>query len=438
MQSLEAIRTLLEPFPLEGETLEYYIDLFNARGENPIAPLKRILTNNPLGHRQILFSGYRGCGKSTELNRLISEIEGDFIVMKLNLLKELDPVNLNYVEIIILMMEKLFEAVKENKIKVSKKFLDSIQAWVNSEEIEKIHTYSTDLGASAGVVTKMDIPWLTSFFAKIRVAASLSHSAKKTIKEVVEPRLSDLINHCNDLIREIKDKLGKNGKKGLLLVIEDMDKLSMEKSEELFFNHSNILTGLQTNVIFTFPIALRHNPKANVIKSNFQEDFELPMVKVKDKQGKEFKLGREGLYNLIKKRISPKLIDPDALIYHFIDMSGGCIRDLFRMIIDAADNALNNERPRINEEDYSKSVAKLKRNYRNNIADKIVDGKVAISAETYFETLVNVAKNPNRQVTDTLPALDLRQNLCILSYNDEGWCDVHPAVREILKEDSRI
>ncbi len=34
--------------------------------------------------------------------------------------------------------------------------------------------------------------------------------------------------------------------------------------------------------------------------------------------------------------------------------------------------------------------------------------------------------------------LDLRNNLTVLSYNDVGWSDVHPVVRDILKEKGLI
>jgi len=34
--------------------------------------------------------------------------------------------------------------------------------------------------------------------------------------------------------------------------------------------------------------------------------------------------------------------------------------------------------------------------------------------------------------------LDLMSNLTILNYNGENWCDVHPMVRDILKERKMI
>jgi hypothetical protein len=48
--------------------------------------------------------------------------------------------------------------------------------------------------------------------------------------------------------------------------------------------------------------------------------------------------------------------------------------------------------------------------------------------------LVEVAMDPTKKVNNTEEILDLRQNLCILGYNGDGWCDVHPLVKDILIE----
>lgn len=440
--TLEDISILLSPTPLTIQDLQqYYVNLVDARGDNPIASLKRRLNKKTNGQLQVLFSGYRGCGKSTELNKLQSEINKDFIVLNFSVLRELDPINMNYVELFILTMEKLFEIVEKYNIDISPTFLKSIKAWTQTEEIEKIRSTSTDISVEAGVETNLGLPWFTNFFAKIRAAGNASFSAKRTIKEAIEHRLSDLIDQCNDLIREVKQNLATINKKGLLIVIEDLDKLSIEKAEELFFLHSHVLTSLQTNVIFTFPIALRHHPKSIIIKSNFDEDFELPMVKVKDKQGNLFEAGRKALFKIITGRIGKNVFENNELIYKFIDMSGGCIRDLFRMIRDAADNALNFDRDKITEPDFYKSFLRLKRDYENTIAEKRIstpDGIVITTVEDYYNTLKIVANSPTKKADNTEISLDLRQTLCILGYNDEGWCDVHPVVRKILEERNLI
>ena len=47
---------------------------------------------------------------------------------------------------------------------------------------------------------------------------------------------------------------------------------------------------------------------------------------------------------------------------------------------------------------------------------------------------MGVVLSKTKKVDNTLTVLGLRHNLCILGYNDEGWCDVHPVVRTILQE----
>lgn len=436
MPDLNSIHSRLSANPLSSpkEIEKFYIDLFESRGDNPIKSLKRKLINDASGELQILFSGYRGCGKSTELNKLKTEIQNEFMVLNFSVLQELDPFNINYIELITLTMEKLFKEADEQKISVRKALLESINAWLNTEEIEKIRTYGGSVEAEAGAEVGLTASFFAKFFASIRTATNASYSAKRTVTEVVERRLSDLIKHCNDLITEIKLQLHRINKKGLIIIIEDLDKLSLDKSEELFFNHSNVLTRLKAHAIFTFPISLRHHPQATLIKNNFEEDFELPMVKVKTKDGQPFQQGRDDLFNLILRRIEPDNFENNALLYQFIDMSGGCIRDLFRLIRNAADNALNQEREIIKQQDYDKAFKKLKRDYENTIAEKRVGDKIVTPVKDYYDALVAIAKSDTKKAQGTQVELDLRQNLCILGYNDEGWCDVHPVVREILKE----
>ena len=423
---------------LSGDELDsYYVDAFEGRGGNPIKSLKRQLLNKPGGDLQILFSGYRGCGKSTELNKLQREISDDFVVLNFSVLKELDPVNINYVELFVITMEKLFDVVSQYNIRINPQLFKSVSEWSRSAEIEEIRQLTGEASLETGVKAEVSVPLFARFFGKMRAGANASFSTKKRIIESIEPRLSDLVGHCNDLIREVKSKLPDIDKKGLIIIIEDLDKLSIEKAEELFFNHSHILSTLQTHVIFTFPISLRYHHKSRVITGNFDLDFELPMLKVHDKQGNPFK-GREALYHIITCRIGTECFYPPELVYEFIDKSGGCLRDLFRMIRDAADNALNHDKTLITQNDYLKSFYRLRHDYENTIAEKRVNNEVITSVEEYYKTLIAVALSKTKKIDNTGAALDLRQNLCILGYNDEGWCDLHPVVRSILQERNMI
>ncbi len=94
------------------------------------------MLGKPDGKLQRLFSGYRGCGKSTELNKLQRGISGELIVLNFSVLKELDPVNINYVELFVITMEKLFEVVETYNISLNTQLLKSIVEWSCTAEID--------------------------------------------------------------------------------------------------------------------------------------------------------------------------------------------------------------------------------------------------------------------------------------------------------------
>lgn len=435
MADLSKIYEKLSPEPLKGAMIDrFYVDAIAGRGDNPVKTLKRRLLSEPAGTQQILFSGYRGCGKSTELNKLAKEIAGDMMVLNYSALSEFDPQTISYVELFIITMEKLFQVSDERHLAIRKELLRSVNVWRQSAEIEKIRELTSDAEVEAGGEFEPTVPFLAKFFMKMRLSASASYTNKKTIVETIEPRLSDLISHCNDLIREVKLRLADTGIKGLVIIIEDLDKLSVEKAEELFFSHSHVLTRLEANVVFTFPVSLRYHPKAKIIKDNFDQDFELPMVKVHDKKGAPFTEGQETLRKIVECRIGRDCFATTDLLDRFIEVSGGCLRDLFRMIRDAADNALNHDQEVIKDADYLKSFYRLRRDYENTIAEKRIDHQLVVTVEAYLQTLKAVALSETKKIDNTEASLDLRQNLCILGYNDEGWCDVHPVVRSILEE----
>jgi hypothetical protein len=439
--TLDLIYQAFKGEPLQIEELdEFYQNAREARGGiEPRRRMSRLLHQLPDTSEHILFVGYKGCGKSTEMNHLQKDIQNEFLVINFSVQDELDPVHLNYIELFIVTMERLFSFAKENDLSVSEEYLQSIQRWLSTKEIEEIREkYNIGVEGEAGMEGNIGIPYLQKFFYKFKASAKSSRQLKETLKRNIEPKLSDLIEHCNDLIREVTLKLDTIGKKDLLLIIEDLDKIPLDRAEELFFNYTNQLTLLQTNVIFTFPIALYHNVRFNDIKVYFTNVYELPMIKIKNRDGSENEEGMNVMRKIVDVRMeTEKLLESPEILNQMIRDSGGCMRDLFLMIREAADSALDFERKSITKEDRVRAYQKLKREYENNIADNFVDDK-KYSAEDYYQTLIDLHENQTKKVDNTIEVMHLRQNLSILGYNGEGWCDVHPIVVDILKERGKI
>jgi hypothetical protein len=442
--NLHTIRRNFSQQPVEIEQLdEWYVDVRAARGQNPRGRLKRLLEENQDNHQRILFVGYRGCGKSTELNHLQADLDATFLTLNFSVIKELDAVSMSYIELFIVAMEKLFELVKDKQFTIRPEYLKSITNWAQSSEIQEIRDkyFGAELGVDASGEVKggieqgvMETPALLKLFAGLKLSAKTSKSFKETLKRNVEPKLSELVFHCNQLIQEVLINAHTKGYDNLLMVIEDLDKIPLDKADELFFTYANQLTQLETNIIYTFPVALYYHTRFNTIRHHFNEVLELPMIKVVEMDGSRYENGYRLLRRIVEKRMDIGLFKAPELLDQMIGYSGGCVRDLFLMIKEAADTALDSDREQIGEEELLRALQLLKKEYDNNVADYRKPNGVLITAGEYYEVLVNLARSEDKKLENTEAAMDLRQNLCILGYNGEGWCDVHPIMKEVLKD----
>ncbi len=411
---------------------DLYVNADKGRGRPSHGVLKRRLLNDPEGSLKMLFAGHRGCGKSTELVRLQREIGDDFVILNFSVREELDIVNINYVELFIVTMEKLFEFLQnEENISPDPDHIEDIKRWVLSKEIMEVNRQYMDVDVQAGMEAKARVPFLLNFFAKFRAAAKSSTTIKETLTTKVAPRLSRLIDHCNTLIEDIKGKLHNVDKKGLVLIIEDLDKVDLKKGEDIFYTHSTQLAQLNCHCIFTFPIALLYNIKFNAIRRSYDEDFVLPMIKVFEKDGRGSQDGMDVMKQIVWRRMERSLFEDDAVLVEMIKYSGGCLWDLFGMIRDAADSALDFERRAIKKDDFRSAYLSLKSNYEFTIAE---NKEKQITVEQYYEALCECALDDTKKPKSSDIMLDLRHNLTVLDYNGERWNDVHPIVKDILKE----
>lgn len=416
--------------PAEFEAL--YVNADRGRGGPVFDQLKRRLVRMPEGRQKILLAGHKGCGKSTELLRLQRDIERDFVVLSFSVQSELDPMNIHYIELFIVTMEKLFDLfVREPRIYVEPRYIENVRNWMATEEIEHITHKYLSMDVAAGLKTGVDIPFFAKVFAQFKSAAKASTSLKEALKTKVEPKLSELILNCNLLIGQVKAQLATLGKKGLMIVIEDLDKVEMQKAEDIFYGHAPQLVQLDCHIVFTYPIALLYHPRFKTIENNFEKALVLPMVMVRDKAGDPFEPGIAVMEEVVGHRMDVGLFADPSVLRDMIEISGGCFWDLFRLVKDAADSAMDDGQPRIGPAHFRAAYYALKADYERTLAENREKG---IKVDEYYDALVNCAKDPHKKPRFTDPMLDLMNNLSVLNYNGQNWHDVHPIVKDILTE----
>ena len=78
------------------------------------------------------------------------------------------------------------------------------------------------------------------FWAIVNLAGKVKTQAttREVTRGVMKPRLSDLIDAINRIIIDAEKELGKN----ILVIMDDLDKVNLEKGEELFYKHGAELT----------------------------------------------------------------------------------------------------------------------------------------------------------------------------------------------------
>ena len=425
-ETLKNIRQVTEPTPLEGSALdEFYIPADPAR--DPLSPpssdLRDYVYETPPPLR-LLFASHPGSGKSTELNRLIRKAGEDFWFLKFSVRQELDTATLTPVDLILVMMEKLYRVGREEKLIRDKRVIEPVRGWLSQIVRETRVMRAEELEIEAGAGLDGLLAQVVGMFARLRSAFTLSFETGETIRQEIRPRIAELRGYCNQVLVEITNHLDRR----LLIVVEDTDKLDIPVARDLFVKHTGLLADLQTSIIYTVPLFLIHSPDRNRLESYF-ETLTLPMIKTHTPQGERFGDGWDVLRQIVARRLDvDKLIEPEALDMA-IEKTGGVLHDLLWALHRASRTARHSEVDRISVEAMRHSLDQLKQRYINSIY-----GSQEVSTAELYGKMKQVAQSRAGRVPvdDALQLLLYAQ--AVIEYNGRGWRDLHPLVREALRE----
>jgi len=114
-------------------------------------PLNRLIRALLRQHRQspkYFFSGHRGCGKSTELNRLSADkgINEKFFIVKYSVKEVCDVNNLSYVDVLFSIGAQLYLQYIDSGKELKPELIEQLDGWKHS--IEKISEEETSIAAS--------------------------------------------------------------------------------------------------------------------------------------------------------------------------------------------------------------------------------------------------------------------------------------------------
>jgi hypothetical protein len=318
-----------------------YVPTDKGRGEGYLKRFYKLLKIDPIDHvlqeepenTYTIFCGHRGCGKSTELKRLGKNFNKKelFFVISLDAVNDLDPNNLQYADVLMGLAEKLFKRLDEEGIEISRVFLSKLNSWFDEKIKTNTKTREFATEAKAGLTAELGVPYFGKLFAHFTNAFKVNTSYKEELRRIIKDSFTQFSIYFNQLIEiaEIEIRAKDKGKK-ILFIIDGTDRLSGEDSNRFFIEDCHQLQLIKSNFVYCAPIHLIS--KDNQVRQFFKV-FILPMIKIVDKDTKlPFADGVSILEEMIYKRADKILFDCEDTIKKLVMHSGGCPRELLKLL----------------------------------------------------------------------------------------------------------
>lgn len=402
-----------------------YVNFQDVRGENDeiTAMLRRIDRTRSGNFLCQLLTGHRGCGKTTELFQLKHKLEEkNFFVVYFDAEETLDVSDLDYPDVLLAIAEQLECQIREKaNIQLHEKLLENISSWF--ADVTQTEAVSREAGTGIESEIGLDVSLFARLLTKVRGEVKNSSQRRLEIRQQLERRSSELIMRVNELIDDAQVRLERQGKRGLVLLVDGLEKVLYRVLDEksglnshtlLFIHHGEQLRSPRCHLVYTYPINLMFDQNIGQI---FPQTTILPMVKIYERNGEPYQPGRDLLREALSRRLDIKAIFSDpVLVDKLIEVSGGHLRDFLRLIryaFDLSDDV-------INDSHVEKAINKLALEY-----DYLVQP----------DDLLRLHRvNATKQIPSDPQHALLLYKLLVLEYlNGERWADVHPLVKRLPK-----
>jgi hypothetical protein len=409
--------------PLRGEDLDrFYVE----RGEHSelmsvIGELEAGAPANPPNNTKFLFVGHTGCGKSTELSmpvNIINSSDSQHKVLRENYLPVQYSVsevvglyNIEFVDIALSMILGIYRAMEALGRAVDDAPARRVYDWLYQEKEDT----STRMRTMEGGM-RLNLA-LSNLIQLIDVRLKSEGVVREEIRTRIGKYIPELISLINQAIDEVSAVTGKH----VLLIIDDLDKIQpLENALRIFREHVRSLISFRCFVIYTAPISLLYDPASTRVSQTMEIHY-MPMFRVRTRAGErkqpeavDVALLREIVY----RRVHPALFG-DGVVERAIDLTGGVLREMIRVIRGCCVYCQEYELRQITHHVLDIQKSKLK--------------------GEYYRMLEHDDYKWLRRVNRTKSRADVNmrhlESLCVLYYpNGKGWFDVHPIVRELLEE----
>lgn len=362
----------------------------------------------------VFVAGHRGSGKTSEIRKWIKNIENPkgFYCIVCNIDEELDMNDVEYVDIMILQLEKLSRKLRHDGIEIEQSIFEDMGNWfaqrikeMNSKDISEI-VIETETKLGWG------LPKFIEMFTKLKASITGRTENTEIVRRVIKNNFTPLAAKFSRFIEEVILILRKNHKADeLLFVIDGIEKTnSPNLRKKIILEESNRIQQLKVNVVITLPIELMQEYAR---LKNFSQMFTFPFVKVIDKDGKKIEKAYKKFREFIYKRVDESLFEEEDVVDDIITYSGGSPRELLSIL---EQSAIQTEGFKITKISLQRAVKKLSSQYQVYVSKKDLE----VLKEIHQNNLDGIATEHSVEVQDLL------ERHLIFEYNNGTYKRVNP------------
>ncbi|MBD3562416.1 AAA family ATPase, partial [Planktothrix sp. FACHB-1355] len=292
-----------------------YIDFASVRGGKIIDELKYNITYFATDDRTcILFTGHIGCGKSTELLRLKAELEDEgYHVVYFESSDDLEMTDVDISDIMLAIARRISQSLEQLELAEPKKFKELLQGAARVLTSDVTGLKFKLAGNDVGVSSEGEKFTLAFGIGEITSKVKSDPTLREKLNQYLGPQKVPLLEAINrELLEPAIAKLKQQGKKGLVAIVDNLDRLdSRQKSwgrpqqEYIFVDQGEYLSKLHCHVLYTMPLALKFSNDYGNLTQRFDEPKVLPMVPVQLRDGSECEEGMALLRQMVMARAFP-------------------------------------------------------------------------------------------------------------------------------------
>lgn len=350
-----------------------------------------------------LLTGIKGCGKTTELLRLIRDIDDKFFGVYIPMKADAEIRKVTAPDILHSGLLHLFVAACERGVTLKDSTVAELAHWLHETHPEVKVDFVSKGNEQKGLWDNV----------KRAMAILRAQRIRDLVQGHIEERKGDLVERIDKLVAEVEASTGKK----VLLAFDDLDKLPLERAKAIFAEHGETIRAPACKMVLTMPYSLIHTHEFREVSRLFKKYVAQGPAPV---HGKESKDGLAEMKDIVGKRMPLALMEDDA-IERLIDRTGGVVADLLRCASEACVKAKADGKERIDID----------------IIETVLDDTRKDCSRTLGASdcalLATVQKTKAADYNDTF--LRLLDDGYILEYpGEEGSYYVHPFVVPVLKD----